>query len=72
MRKNVLPVYRYDLRAQIAKSKFRKMSDLAQKAKVHPSVISRILSGHELPAVHIQKQLAKALKISMSELAKLL
>ena len=62
------PDYRYALRARIHASGFKTLSQFADKAGVHVSIVSKIATGRELPTKRVAGLIANGLGISIEDL----
>jgi|GEM_PF-3358312 transcriptional regulator with XRE-family HTH domain len=66
------PDYRFALRARIHAVGFRTLSQFADKAGVHVSIVSKIATGRELPTKRVAGLIADGLGISIEDLKELL
>ena len=71
-KKDFRPPYRYLLRARIAESKFRTLSQFSREVGVNASRLSRIVGGWEFPSSALALSIADALNISPEHLKELL
>ena len=69
---NVIPEYRFALKAQLAMAGYKTISEFAHRAGVTPSRISRIVTGYEFPSVGLQNRIARVLGIDIKQLSRLL
>jgi len=70
--KNIIPQYRFQLKAEIVRSGHRTLSDFAKEVRTNVPRLSRIVSGYELPGPKLQRKMAECLGITLGELKELL
>lgn len=63
-----LPTFRAFLAEAIARVKYATPTDFARTAKVHPSAVSRWLSGQQVPTVRTLEKIAPYLKVNKNTL----
>ena len=68
----VMPDFRFALKALIISEGYRTLTEFSGAAGVNLPIISRIVSGREIPGAKHQKRIADTLGISLRELGELL
>ena len=66
------PEYRFDLKSDITKKKYRSVTEYAEAIGVGQSTMSSILNGWRYPSPNAQVRMARGLGISLKELGRLL
>ena len=66
------PRYRFELRAQIARTGFRTLGEFARALEIDLPRISRIVCGWEWPNEKTRNAMADKLKISLEDFVRLL
>jgi transcriptional regulator with XRE-family HTH domain len=72
MTENLMPEFRFALKAQVAMAGYKSISELARQVGVTPSRISRMVTGYEFPSVDLQNGIARALGVDVRQLGRLL
>ena len=66
------PMVRLRLKARVYEAGYPTFQELAYNLKIHPTMLSKVLNGHEFPSPALQRKLAERLALTIKELRELL